>query len=228
MNLKTYQIYHSPSIPPLDNLWDADAWAKAETAAVDYFYKEGSVHQPKTEAKLLWCPEGFAGIYRVEDRYVRSIHTSFQDPVYQDACIEFFVKPAGSTGYFNFEFNAGGALLCSYVTDPTRVGTGLKASKRLSLDDCKRVQIHSSLPDRIEPELPDPVTWTLQFFIPFSLMETYTKFTWPNVGDSWRCNFYKCAENNSHPHWASWQALEGLNFHQPDGFGKLEFVEDAL
>jgi len=228
MNRKIYTIARYSRRPTLEVLWESNAWSGVEIAAVDFFYKESSDHHPTTQVKLLSCPDGIAGIYRVDDRYVRSIHTHFHEPVYQDACIEFFVHPAGSVGYFNFEFNAGGALLCSYVTDPTRTGTGLKVSQRLSLDDCKSVQIRSSLPSCIEPELPDPVEWTLQFFIPYAVMEKYTTFPRPSAGDSWRCNFYKCAENNSHPHWASWQPLEGLNFHQPDGFGKLEFVEVGI
>jgi len=46
------------------------------------------------------------------------------------------------------------------------------------------------------------------------------------AGQTWRGNFYKCAEDNSHPHWASWAPIgERLNFHVPEHFAPLHFAE---
>jgi len=51
----------------------------------------------------------------------------------------------------------------------------------------------------------------------------------PKLDSGWddavrRGNFYKCAEDNSHPHWASWASMGGeLNFHLPDRFGWFSF-----
>ena len=40
----------------------------------------------------------------------------------------------------------------------------------------------------------------------------------------WRGNAFKCADETSHPHWASWAPIgEALNFHAPGWFGDLDF-----
>jgi hypothetical protein len=44
-------------------------------------------------------------------------------------------------------------------------------------------------------------------------------------GQRWRANCFKCADQSSHPHWASWAPIgEVLNFHQPASFGVFEFA----
>ena len=44
------------------------------------------------------------------------------------------------------------------------------------------------------------------------------------LGERWRANFFKCAENSKHPHWASWSPIGPiLKFHQPNRFGELYF-----
>ena len=37
----------------------------------------------------------------------------------------------------------------------------------------------------------------------------------PVPGDRWRANFYKCGDETSHPHWASWSPVGRLDFHRP-------------
>jgi len=37
-----------------------------------------------------------------------------------------------------------------------------------------------------------------------------------------RGNFFKCGDETSHPHWASWSPIsEELNFHRPETFGSI-------
>src|SRR4029453_16614080 len=145
--------------PRLEDEWDAAAWAGAETLELAHFRPEGSAHRPRTRARLLHTGDGIAGIFRVEDRYVRSRHRRFGDPVYEDSCVEVSREPRPAGGYLNFEMNAGGALLASHVTDPRRVGGELMAAKRLRPDDGRLVQVRSSLPSRVAPELAKPVAW---------------------------------------------------------------------
>jgi hypothetical protein len=46
----------------------------------------------------------------------------------------------------------------------------------------------------------------------------------PMSSQSWRDNFYKCGDQTSHPHWASWSPVDDLNFHLPRCFGTICFV----
>jgi len=206
--------------------WDGPAWADAETLELKHFRNEGSDHHPVTSAKLLYDREGIYGIFRVEDRYVRCLGTEYMDPVYQDSCVEFFVKPKQDSGYFNFEFNCGGTLLCSYIVDPERIPGGFRDYLPLPAEDGKKVRVYHSLPSFIEQEITEPVTWVLEFFIPFDLIGKYagriTNAGSP-AGQKWRANCYKCADESSHPHWVSWQPMPTLNFHLPECFGTILF-----
>jgi hypothetical protein len=219
-----YKVKFAEKRPEMSGFWDGPAWAQAETLELTHFRPEGSGHRPRTLARLLYYASGIFGIFRVEDRYVRSVRTRYGDPVYKDSCVEFFVKPRPDKGYFNFEFNCGGTFLCSYITDPERTPEGFREFIVLPWEDAKVVIVKHSLPEVTEPEIVDPLTWTLEFFIPFSLLEKYAGQVSPMSGISWRANFYKCGDETSHPHWASWQPVPKLNFHMPEYFGMIRFA----
>ena len=159
--------------PRLEDGWDDPAWAAAEPIEVAHFRPEGSDHRPRTRARLAWDDEGLCGRFRVEDRHVRSVHTRFGDPVYQDSCVEIFLQPKAGRGYLNFEMNAGGTLLASHVTDHRRTPDGFAAFTRLTEEDGRRVAVRSTLPPVIEPEIDGPVDWQLAFFIPTALLEKF-------------------------------------------------------
>jgi hypothetical protein len=211
------------AMPRLEDGWDDPAWAAAEPLEIAHFRPEGSDHRPRTRARLAWEEEGLRGLFRVEDRHVRSVHTRFGDPVYQDSCVEIFLQPRPGRGYLNFEMNAGGALLASHVTDHRRTPDGFAAFTKLTEEDGWRVAVRSTLPGVIEPEIDGPVDWQLAFFIPTALLEKFVGPIGPLAGQEWRANLYKCGDRTSHPHWASWSRVDALNFHLPDCFGTLRF-----
>ncbi len=222
--MKRYLIRPAAAPPPLAAAWTDPAWQTADTAEIDCFRPESSDHRPRTRVKLLRSPEGLSGLFQVEDRYVRCVRTEYFSEVWKDSCVEFFVQPRPDAGYFNFEFNCGGAFLCSYITDPTRTPSGFKEFVKLPWEVGRLIQARSSLPRTTDPELPGPLTWTLGFFIPFRLMERYVGAVDARPGREWRGNFYKCAEDLSHPHWASWSPVDEFNFHRPPCFGILSFA----
>jgi hypothetical protein len=209
--------------PRLELGWDDPAWARAETLELAHFRPEGSDHRPRTRARLLHAADALAGIFRVEDRYVRSLHTRHGDPVYEDSCVEIFLEPRPGRGYLNFEMNAGGALLVGHVTDPRRVAGGFAGFARLDEREASGVRVRSSLPRRVDPEIVEPVVWELAFEIPKALLEGRVGPLGPLGGQTWRANLFKCADRTSHPHWASWAPLDERNFHLPRCFGSLRF-----
>ena len=222
--MDSYPIYPVRHRPNIDGAWDSPVWTDTPFMEISHFRPESSGHHPRTRVKMQYGIEGLYGIFRVDDQYVRSIHRRHQDPVYKDSCVEFFVHPNDKGGYFNFEFNCGGTLLASYVIDPTRMGNGLADCSWLSKEDVRQIKIYHSLPKRTDPEIQEAVTWYLEFYIPFSLLERYTGPLDVKPGVTWRCNFYKCADETSHPHWASWSPVDELNFHLPHCFGELVFM----
>ncbi len=223
---KCYTVRRTATPPALDGNWDAAGWASASVAPVHCFHPKSSEHRPKVEARLLYGDDALFLQFRVrDDRYIRVVATEFMGPVYRDSCVEFFVRPRADAGYFNFEINAGGTLLASHVVDWRRDEKGLADRRPLSAAAAETVRIAATLPRRIDPELPGPVTWGIAARIPFSVFEPFIGPTRPRSGDEWRANFYKCADATSHPHWASWNPIgERLNFHCPDHFGRLRFA----
>lgn len=215
-----YYIARTVIRPKLDGGWDDAVWRGLDAAEVDRFLSASSSHRPVTDAKVVYDEAGLYGIFRVADRYVLSTRTDYQAPVYRDAAVEFFVQPKTEAGYFHFEMNCCGTLLAGFVEDPTRTAEGFVKATRIPWEIGQTVKVYGSMGETVEPEIADAVEWRVGFFVPFTLMEHYVGDLGPVHGRVWRGNFYKCAEDNSHPHWASWASMgDELNFHLPDRFG---------
>ncbi len=220
-----YTIRYTEIRPEMAGAWTGNVWGRVETLELVHFRCEGSDHRPRTGLKLLYDANGLYGIFRVEDRYVRCTRVEYMAPVYKDSCVEVFLQPKPGGGYFNFEFNCGGTLLSSYIVDHERVPGGFRNFTPLSPGDGQRVEVFHSMPKVVYPEVTSPTIWFLEFFIPFALLEKYAGPFGDPAGQQWRANFYKCGDETSHPHWASWQPVDSLNFHLPECFGTVRFEE---
>jgi hypothetical protein len=173
-------------------------------------------------AKAGYDPEGIAVIFRVEDRYVRAVTPAHQGRVWEDSCVEFFFTPGSnpSRGYFNLEVNCGGKALFQF-----RKAAGGEALP-VSESAIGRMGIAHTLPDTVDPEIPGPVTWTVEYRIPMDVVEALCPVDHPGPGTRWRANFFKCADLTSHPHWLTWSPVPHPrpSFHHPEHFGWLEFA----
>lgn len=221
MTRLAYKIPSTKETPELRGLWEGPAWGQISPASVQHFRPESSSHHPKTEFKLQHDEAGLFGIFKVQDRYVRCLHTAFQSEVFTDSCVEIFLQPKKHLGYFNFEFNCGGALRAYFITDPTREAGTFKEYSILDEGANHRIQRFHSLLEVPEPEEDKDITWFLEFHIPFDVLEKHAgPLEQPRL---WRGNLYKCADESSHPHWAAWSPVSELNFHKPADFGDLHF-----
>ncbi len=219
-----YIVHCTETLPPISAAWDDPAWARADTLTVARFHPRSSDHHPRTQARLLHDGNALAVIFRVEDRYVLARNTDFQSPTHKDSCVELFVKPRADRGYFNFEFNAIGTLLLGYVEKPRGPDGVFGKYTEIPKDLAASIQVHASLKDTILEELPNPTVWTISYRLPLKLFERYTGPLAPLSGQTWRANFYKCADDSSHPHWGHWADIgDRLDFHQPDRFGEIAF-----
>lgn len=157
-------------------------------------------------------------IFRVRDRYIRSITTEINGPVWKDSAVEFFFSPDENlpNNFFNLEVNCGGTHLLGYPSSP-----GAKPNK----EDIQKIEIGHSLPQIVDPEITESVTWTIECKIPIEILENFSDVTHPQPGVVWGANFYKIAENNSNPHYLTWTDIDypKPHFHLPQFFGKIEF-----
>ncbi len=219
-----YTIRKTAVPPSFHGQWNSTVWQQAPVLAIEHFHPQSSRHHPKTEAKLLYDDANLYVIFRVFDRYVRAVHTAYQDQVCNDSCVEFFVQPDPAKGYFNFEVNCIGTLLLSYIDDPTCTAAGFASYTRVPAALIQPMTIFHSLSGVIEPEITQPTDWIIEYNIPFSVLEAYVGTLSIQKETRWRGNFYKCGDRTSYPHWASWAPIgRTLNFHQPAYFGVLFF-----
>jgi len=220
----SFTVRSVDTLPPLEAPWDAAEWSRAETVTIESFHPRGSDHRPRTQARVLHDGETIAVIFRVEDRYVVAKHTEYQSETHYDSCAEFFLKPAGAAGYFNFEFNAIGTLLLWYVEKPRGPDGQFQRYTEVPRELGETIAVHASLTGPIETEIAEPVTWTVSYRIPRKLIETFVGPVGELSGQTWMGNFYKCADASSHPHWGYWADVGGkLDFHQPAQFGRIVF-----
>lgn len=205
----------------IDADWTKAAWKDVTPAILEYYMAEEPSHQPKVQVRTAYDDKALYLLWKVEDNYVRAKCTKHQQDVCRDSCVEFFFTPGGDPkerGYFNLETNCTGVKLFG-IHVPESSG------KRLSADEYASITTASSLKDPIESEIEMPTTWTLESRIPLSLLEKYAKIERPAPGVRWHANFYKCADESSHPHWLTWSPVTDAEaaFHRPEYFGILEF-----
>ena len=205
----------------IDAVWDKPQWKNVPPVEITSYMGAIPGFKPEARAKMMYDDENLYVIFHVEDRYVRCITKEINGPVWEDGAVEFFFAPDAGKPllYFNLETNCGGTPLMHYNLVPR------KESKELSIDDIKKIEIAHTLPQIIDPEMKEPVTWTLEYRIPIAILEKYSVITRPEKGIEWRANFYKIAENSSNPHYITWSVVEidKPDFHRPEFFGKLIF-----
>ena len=214
-----YTIVQTAVRPDFSN-FNAPCWQRAEEKKLACVYKESSSHHPDVRVKLLYDNNAVYGMFQVDDRYVRATRLNDQEQVCNDSCVEFFIHPAGSKGYFSLEMNCIGTLLSYFIRNARRTASAFEDYSVLPPEDLALIKRYPSLSAPVEPEITEPVRWTLGFEIS---MELFTRWgcTAPQSGDVWRGMFYKCGDETSHPHWLSCAIYPTLNFHQPDYFGEL-------
>ena len=207
----------------LEDSWDGAVWGCANVIDIALFREESSDHHPKTQCKLLYNEQGIYGLFQVEDQYVRSVSTKFQDGVCKDSCVEFFVEPAGGKGYLNFEFNCGGNMLVFQVIDATRSEDGFADYYILTEDDVDGMEQFSTMPSVVDPEITERQSGVAASYPLISIRKTTGLQSTELSGQTWRANLYKCADATSHPHWASWNPITETNFHLPQCFAEISF-----
>ena len=218
-----YKVQKISNLPEINAVWDKLPWSEIEPIQIKQFMGDKPEHFPFTQAKVAYDNTAIYVIFRVEDKYVKAVAGKNQGPVYLDSCVEFFFSPEDGIkdGYFNLEMNCGGTMLFHHQMEPRTKQTFI------SEDHIAQVEVATTLPEIVDPEIIEDTTWVAEYRIPFSVLSNYHSFSNPGAGSVWRANFYKCADKTSHPHWLTWSPIDfpKPNFHVPEYFGILEFQE---
>lgn len=218
---ETYTIFKLKQSIKIDGNWNKPQWQDIRAIEINNYMGYKPYFHPFTRVKMVYDEKNLYGIFQVEDRFVHCINQSYNGPVNEDSCVEFFFSPDNSypKRYFNLEINCGGIPHMQYHIIPR------KKFKDLNVNDIKKIEIAHSLPNLIDYEITEATAWTIEYRIPISMLEKYSDITYPEKGVSWRANFYKIAEKGSNPHYIIWSYIDQFepDFHLPEFFGILNF-----
>ena len=210
-----YNVKKSAKTVDVNDTWNESGWKGIKSIKIRNYMGKIPAFKPKADVKMTYDDDFIYVIYRVKDRYVKSVTEKINGPVWRDSAVEFFFSPEADNpiNYFNLEINCGGTPLLHHKKN------------RPTIEDIQKIQIKASLPKVVDTEITEPVTWTMSFKIPLNMLEKYTNVVRPKPGVAWRANFYKIAEINSNPHYITWNEVKNdkPQFHLPQFFGILKF-----
>lgn len=217
-----YSVEQADQPPAINAKWKKKFWKNTNIVRLENYIRDYPSHFPETQAKLKYDKENIYVIFHVKDRYVTAVAKEINGRVWEDSCVEFFFTPGPdvSRGYFNLEANCKGIFLLQYHN-----GNG-KGQGFVDLKDAGQIEISHSLKKNVEKEIAEPLDWTIEYKIPFSILSKYMEVDYPKSGVQWRANFYKIVgDKTSHPHRLTWAKIvhPKPNFHLPEFFGWLEF-----
>lgn len=181
----------------------------------DTILKQGWIKNPlknlNVKCNLKISDNFIIAIFNVTEPTVRAENTGFNQPVWEDSCVELFLSFDGNN-YYNFEINCIGSVLAQY---------GVDRYNRKFIDPLflKLIDVSSSLgnePFSIRNSVTD---YKIEVVIPKTL------FVFDKDPDlkKVRGNIYKCADRSPTPHYMYLHEIitEKPDFHRPEFFREL-------
>lgn len=199
-------------IPAVNGFNELSAFAEADIDCV--CWPEQFPYKPSVKVFLAHNDTGLLLRFEVSEEGSRAVCTEPNGPVWEDSCVEFFVKAPQSAYYYNFETSC--------------IGVGL-AGRRLSRADfahftdaeMARISRRASLPCKpFEKKADETLAWSVELEIPFASLDCGPKPA------ALLANFYKCGDRTATPHFLSWSPVltPTPDFHRPEYFGQLDLI----
>lgn len=166
-------------------------------------------YAPEVTLHIAHSERALALMFEVKEQNTKAVTLEDNGPVWEDSCVEFFVRDPRGEGYFNFELNCVGTLLAA--NRRSRTDANMFSAEKLA-----SVRRFGSLPhERIDCR--DGEWWIVEI-IPFSLLGL------EEAPEEISANFYKCGDKCEPMHFLSWSpiALPSPDFHCPDFFGTVK------
>ncbi len=170
---------------------------------------------PQVRFKIFHTNKQIVLKFHVVEDSIRAVNNTFNSPVFQDSCCEFFIG-MDDINYYNFEFNCIGAVLAGYGAD---------RQKRNYLDTkyLDNILVYTSIEKHPFELKIEKTEWWLIAVIPISVFH-YNSFS--NFSEIIaKGNFYKCGDKTMPVHYVSWSEinLPKPDFHCPEFFGNITF-----
>lgn len=179
-------------------------------------WPEAFGYRPLTTVCIGYSETAMYLLFQVHGNCLRAVNTQDNQDVYQDSCVEFFVKQENSDFYYNFEFNCIGVCKAGKRLDRNRVTD-------FTQDQYHKIERWASMGNKGFHEMSGLFSWELCVKIPFELIEVDPL----HLPDKLLGNFYKCADATEQPHYVSWSPIkvESPDFHRPEFFGEMFLIK---
>jgi hypothetical protein len=185
---------------------------------IDRYFWMANGYTPRVEVRLFHTDRYLTIDFKAYEREIRAVCRHFQDPVYEDSCVEFFLDPfpEKDIGYVNIETNPLGTML---------IGLGRDRTDRRLLDpeEAAGIDVAASVTQPIEGGYGADF-WRVTYRIPAAFFKRlYGERL--RAGLQGRGNFYKCGDAAAFAHYGAWSPIESPvpDFHLPRFFGLLVF-----
>lgn len=147
-------------------------------------------------------------LYKVKEEHVLGAVLENNGPVWEDSCVETFIKDPIGEGYYNIEVTCIATKLAAHRLSRTEF-------ELFDAESISRIRCFSTLPYE-KTDLSNG-EWMVAKIIPFASLGL------DKAPESLKVNFYKCGDKCRQPHFLSWSPI-GLptpNFHCPEFFGEI-------
>ncbi len=179
----------------------------------EYFLKQGWVKKPlenlKVECDLNISTDSIAAVFNVTEPTVQAVNSGFNQPVWQDSCVELFLS-FDKKNYYNFEINCIGSILGQF-------GTNRQNRKFIDFQILELIKVSSTLGNKPFGIKESVTSYQIKIFIPKTVFIFDENPDLINVSG----NIYKCADLSPSPHH---MYLFEINTGKPD-FHRPEFFK---
>jgi hypothetical protein len=155
--------------------------------------------------------------YYVTEHTLKAEYSKFNDPVFEDSCVEFFIAFNGDEKYYNLEFNCTGTSRVQY-------GRNKNGRTFLPANLLKTIK-HQTL---VKTGTADNIEWELTLCIPKKVFKFHPALLLEE--SKARVNFYKCGDGLPEPHFLCWNKIEAQKpeFHLSRFFKEITFSPQAI
>lgn len=168
--------------------------------------------QPRAAFVMAYGKDAIHLKYYIQEPVIKAEYLNFNDPVFEDSCVEFFIAFDGDGQYYNLEFNCVGTCRGQY---------GVSKNKREFLP--ARLLKTIAHQTRLKGRINEPIEWELTLSIPVSVFLHHPRLSLESCRA--KGNFYKCGDGLPEPHYLCWSNISAAypEFHLKDFFKEIRF-----
>ena len=190
----------------------ATNWQSEKWLILPERHSGGAIYE--TKLKLLYSDSGIYCLYYCEDKKITAtLREDFSDLFTEDVVEAFFWTDEVIPMYLEYELSPLNYELPILVPN---IKGNFFGWRPWHYEGNRRIKHETHITKKGN----DVVSWTAEFFIPFTLLKPMTHVP-PKKGTHWRANFYRIDYDRNTSEW-SWQ-LTRTNFHDYERFGTLLF-----